>query len=217
MFVDIHIHSPVATIDSVRYHRQLSSDEQFLFSTGVHPWDAHLFDKDEMSMRTSLSQIIAHPNFFMLGEIGLDFSKKDNLHSQIMIFEKQLQFANEYHVGIILIHCVRALNEVLKLAKQTKYNGIFIFHDANFNSIETEQVIKLGHYLSFGKNLFRNHSKASQSIKASWTKHYFFETDDSSHSIIQVYQKACELMNISIHDLQEQVQKNFQNLKKDRA
>ncbi len=210
MLVDIHTHSPSSDHSCIKYSRRPSVDDQYLFSAGVHPWDAHLYkdtDLDEL-----FSPIISHKKFFILGEIGIDLVKKENLELQKVIFKKQLQIANDKDINRVLIHCVKSLNEILKILKESQYLGKVIFHDANFNNIETELIINMGHFLSFGKNLFKENSKAQQTIHSKWLKHYFFETDDSDRSIKEIYLQASSLMGISVNDLTEQTLKNFHRL-----
>lgn len=210
MLVDIHTHSPSKEKICIKYIRNLSTHKDFYFSTGIHPWDAHLFDNTDIEQ--ILNPIISHPNFTMLSDIGIDLVKKDNLDSQRTVFRQQLEYAKKKNLKIILIHSVRAFNEVLKILKETGYDGSIIFHDANFNLTETEQIIKLGYFLSFGKNLFKENSKASQTIHTKWLDHYFFETDESSKSIAEVYQQASSAMDTSVTMLEQRILKNFHKL-----
>jgi len=210
MLVDIHTHSPSSNHICIQYSRQPLINDQYHFSAGIHPWDAHLYQ--DTNLDELFSSIFSHKNFFTLGEIGIDLIKKENLELQKTIFLQQLKLAKESQIKIILIHCVKSLNEILKLLKESQYSGQVIFHDANFNTIETELIINMGHFLSFGNNLFKDNSKAQQTIHSKWIKHYFFETDDSKRNIQDVYQQACSVMGISMNFLEEQTLKNFHRI-----
>lgn len=210
MLVDIHTHFVSPANAFIKYNRLPTINDQYQFSAGIHPWDAHLYL--ESNLNDLFDPIIHHKNFFILGEIGIDLVKKENLESQKVIFLNQLIMAKEKNIKRVLIHCVKSLNQILKLLKESGYSGKLIFHDSNFNSIESEQIIKMGHYLSFGKNLFKEKSKAQQSIHSKWMMNYLFETDDSNRSIDEVYQQASELMGISVSVLADQALKNFHHI-----
>ena len=152
----------------------------------------------------------------MLGEVGLDRACKVNFRKQVDLFEKQLLFANEQQINVLLIHCVRSLNDILSIVKALDYKGRLVFHDSNFSNQEIEQVTAKGYYLSFGDNLFRENSKASKSIANIDSTKLFLESGDGHNSITDVYTKTASLLQLNQRELDSLILKNFQSLFCDR-
>tara|TARA_R110002049_G_scaffold136968_2_gene296844 strand:- start:89 stop:745 length:657 start_codon:yes stop_codon:yes gene_type:complete len=214
MYIDIHTHNPKVSNKSIVSMGHSTAHSKFMFSAGIHPWLASDFIKN--SIEETLTKLVDHKNFFALGEIGIDNSKTESKDLQLDLFEKQIIFAKKKNISLLIVHCVRALNEVLKVIKDNHYQGRIIFHDANFNEQETDRIVNGGHYLSFGKNLFKDRSKAARTITVDRISHYFFETDDSDRTIEEVYSQAATLLKINQDDLERQIEKNFQKLNSER-
>src|SRR5690606_37069133 len=117
-----------------------------------------------------------------------------------------------YKVDVVIIHCVRALNDIFQVLKQSTYKGKLVFHDANFNQQELNQILEQGHYLSLGQNLLKLGSKARQSFSSISIERIFLESDDSEINISDLYQHAAKLLNIKSSSLELQILKNFQHL-----
>ena len=127
---------------------------------GLHPWYI-----DEVNNLVELEQIlrlqieVVKPNF--IGECGLD-KLKPNFELQQQIFELQLKLALEYDLPVI-IHCVRAYNEVLAhLKKYSKLTGVI--HGYNANREIAKQFAKYGFYLGVGSVILNQSSQLVKSI-----------------------------------------------------
>lgn len=84
------------------------------FSLGIHPWDIqHLNISDALE---KLEKLCRHPLFLALGECGLDKSIATPISLQIEVFSAQIALAKRLEKPMI-IHCVRAYNELLHLKK----------------------------------------------------------------------------------------------------
>lgn len=210
MLIDIHTHSPSKSHLSIQSLPLEANASSFYFSSGIHPW---LAEKIEFKNSIpKLLSVISHPQFLILGEMGLDRVCQVNFEKQIELFSQQIHFAKKHSINVLLIHCVRSLNEVLKLVSSCKYQGHLIFHDSNFNQQESLEVIKRGHFLSFGKNFFKANSKAYRGFSNDFLSNCFFETDDADFNIGQVYNRAASLLKLDSEELEEIVLKNFQHL-----
>ncbi len=216
MLIDIHCHhvkniSPTAvlTLDT-----DTKIPEHQYFSFGIHPWLAQTVNLSDVT--TSLLKYIHHPNFLMLGEIGLDRSSAVDFKSQIDLFTAQVKFAKSNKVNTLLIHCVRALSDILKVINETNYQGLLVFHDTNFSSQDLKLVTELGHYVSFGDNLFRACSKATKYLTQVDQSKLLLESGDGKQTITQVYEKAAALLELEVESLERTVLKNFQSLFNDR-
>jgi TatD DNase family protein len=177
--------------------------EKGLFSAGLHPWylNAETVDFQFESLKANVfkASIIA------IGECGLDRVCDTPWELQAQTFIRQINLANEINKPMI-IHCVRAFDEVLSLLKQNNNKQAVIFHGFNKNLVLARRIIEAGHYLSFG-NVLRNKNIQDIFVQLPLNK-LFLETDASEVSIKEQYQLAADLLNISSAELIKQIEKN---------
>ena len=107
-----------------------------------------------------------------IGECGLDRSIKIGFADQILCFRQQVMIANKYCKPLI-IHCVRAYSDLLKLKKEDKSDLPWIIHGYNGNLETTLNLIKHGFYFSVGEQLLRNASK-HEVLRLIPLEHMFF-------------------------------------------
>lgn len=174
---------------------------------GLHPWQINKFDYERFF--PLLKQYLTHPDFFAIGEIGLDKAITVDFNKQIKIFEKQLELATKHHIKRIIIHCVKAHSEILEILKKRNYKNKILIHDF-YGSIETaNQYLRHDCYFSFGHKLFTN-SNAQKVITQLPIEKVFLETDDQlDYTIFDIYQKACNLLNIEYSALEEALYTNY--------
>ncbi|EQC46422.1 hydrolase, TatD family [Bacteriovorax sp. BSW11_IV] len=181
-------------------------------SIGLHPWDAQ-WDQQAPNWH-ELATLLENENVYFLGETGLDYIKKENLSQQELAFHKQIELSQKIKKPI-LIHCVRALSEILSEKTSRKIEGPWVLHDFNGNSQEIQAAMKHGCYISLGKNMMRDNTKVVKALMAIKRDRLFFETDENDYSIEEVYQRYCELSGIGekgLLELCEQVENNFKTL-----
>lgn len=157
------------------------------------------------------SNLSNHKHCIAIGECGLDKRKKETLPLQIELFLFQATLAQQLKKPLI-IHNVGYGYTLLELLKQIKFSQKFIFHGYNQSTDLAVKIIKANGYFSFGKAIFKENSNAQQMLKTLPCTHIFLETDDSDCKIEDIYQKAAEILNISLEDLQENSLKNFNTL-----
>jgi TatD DNase family protein len=178
------------------------------YSVGLHPWHvkASSLEEDISKVRDSAKskQVVA------IGETGLDKTIKVPMELQQEAFSAQIEIAVEYNKPVI-IHCVRAYNEILSSKLLSKHNAPWIVHWFNASFEMGEQLIRKNFYLSFGHMLFNSKSKAYNAFQKVPDSHIFFETDDAGYTIDEVYRQAALLKNIKISKLERQIILNFTN------
>jgi TatD DNase family protein len=177
--------------------------EDCWFSFGIHPWEAN--SNIDFSM---FHEILKHQNCLATGEIGLDRLKGKDLSKQLEIFTKQIELSEELQLPVI-IHCVKAWNE-LKILKR-KLNPIqpWIFH--GFSKVNIlDEVLSEGFYVSFGEAILKNRKLLDSASKTPNEK-VFLETDDSEVPIEMVYLEFAIAKQITLQELKE-IQ--FSNLKR---
>ena len=176
-----------------------------LFSIGLHPQDIteNFEEKLEHIMKLSLQE-----NCVAIGECGLDGLIEIDEKLQEIVFEKQILWANQIKKPII-IHCVRRFSELLKFKKMAKTP--MIIHGFNKKENIAIEMLDHGFYLSFGKATMQNVS-LQQIVKKIPLEKMFLETDDSDFEIADLYNLVLELKDISLENLQIQMNQNFNTI-----
>lgn len=191
MKVNIHTHHP-------------KSGERTISTLGIHPYDAEGVTTDSIFAieRTALE-------YDAIGEIGLDYSANINKEAQILLFKAQLEVARHLNKGVV-IHCVKAFEEVMNIL--SRYNLPFvIFHGFIGSPEQALRAAARGYYLSFGHRTFRS-PKSIEALKVTPANLLFFETDDSTINIEQIYRQVSEVLGIPVPMLERVTNENFERI-----
>jgi len=206
-FVNIHTHKATGRhIELVNTDNFSSAPEDEFVSAGLHPW--MIGQSDHLHTMQTLEQWCKQNLIAAIGEIGLDRCIKTSIDEQKIVFEQQLEIAEHYSMPVI-IHCVRAYSDFMQILKQ-KPKVPFVFHGFNGNGTTAKQLIANKAFLSFGEALLK-----SNNLQTVFTEIpndcIFLETDTKQTDIIELYQFAASLKNISTDELKNII---FNNLKK---
>ena len=181
------------------------------YSTGIHPWriqhqpiDSGLLDLLRMSItRKTLA----------IGEIGLDFHSARTVQErqrQREGLQYQLQEAAEHRLPVI-IHCVKAWEELLALLKDFTKIPI-ILHGFIGSPQLAERLLTAGFYLSFGARAFRS-PKTMLAMKITPPDRLFLETDTVSEpTLTTLYEQAAGTLRQTPDSLREAIFTNYQHL-----
>lgn len=183
------------------------------FTTGIHPWDI----TETLDVENQLNkqrQKFREKNCLGFGECGLDRSIETDFSLQEHFFKKQLQLASELKSPFIVIHSVKANEEVYKEVNNCGYQGFIVFHDYNGSPEQTQKFLQSDqYYFSYGKKLFQKHTKAFKSLDFIPLERLFFETDDSELSIDECYKEYVNVfINIDLDTLVYTINSNFKRL-----
>ncbi|KAA0199138.1 hypothetical protein HAZT_HAZT008111, partial [Hyalella azteca] len=98
------------------WYKRLLQDDQVWGAFGCHPHFSNHFREHEMH---HLKQALAHPKVVALGEIGLDYSHKNNVDVEVQqaALKMQLAIAVELKKPLV-IHCRDAHDDTLQILKQ---------------------------------------------------------------------------------------------------
>ena len=155
-------HSAVAATSSHDWsklvtYRQINPKAKIGF--GIHPWNIERdlpVDKLEAQLRAQIEQ--QQPDF--IGETGLDMLK-GNLNLQLEYLKIHLQLAQDFNLPIIL-HCVRAHNQLLELlGKFPKLRGMIHAYNANFET--AKQYRRKNMQLGIGSIILTSNSQLTKS------------------------------------------------------
>lgn len=209
-YIDIHTHQQHRDDDILsicNLHHDFERVAQLTAcSIGVHPW--HIHDDGQDQIKT-LSAWGKHEAVLAIGECGLDKICKTDFDTQKTVFMQHIQLANAVQKPLI-IHCVRAYDEVIALLRHAHVP--VIFHGFQKSPELAQTLLHHGFYLSFGAALTENKKNAIESVARIPADRLFLETDDGSTNIRTIYQHAADLRNITSHILGDQIRHNFKTV-----
>ena len=110
----------------------------------------------------------------------------------------------------IIIHCVRASNELVELKKEIKPTQHWIWHGFNKASI-LQQTLENEIIPSFGEAILNNESLRNELANLE-SRQFLLETDTSTLSIETIYKTVTEIRNQSINSLQIEQITNFERI-----
>ena len=217
-YIDIHTHKSRYEKDTVTV-QNIFPGEGFaaftgrnFYSVGLHPW--HIASKTENNEALRLlEEALEFDHVIFVGEAGLDKLSDTDFAEQQRVFEAQAFMSEEFQYPLI-IHCVKAYNEILELRKRMKPVLPWILHGYNGSIELTKQLLEAGFLFSFGEILFRENAKAIESFRFLPLEKLFFETDESEEMVEKFYERGAALKDISLQTLKEAIWKNFNRIEK---
>lgn len=202
-FPDVHTHfltgNPYAILNA-------NSSINSFHSRGIHPW----FVNKNIPLE-KLESDLQHPKCIALGEIGLDKICGTDFELQRKLFIQQIELSEKYNLPVI-IHCVRASNELVELKKEIKPTQHWIWHGFNKASI-LQQTLENEIIPSFGEAILHNESLQKELVNLE-SSQFLLETDTSTLSIKTIYKTVAEVRNQSTESLQKEQIGNFYNILK---
>ena len=160
---------------------------------------------------TGLITLLKENKIVAIGETGLDRLHADTYELQLEVFEQHILLSEEYKKPLI-IHCVKAIPDVLRLHKKHQPQQTWIIHGFNGNTDEIRQLTQRGICLSVGESIFYPNRKITKHLSSIPLEYLFLETDTSEKTIQQIYAKAAELLNLPLERLKQQIFSNFARL-----
>ena len=161
---------------------------------------------------TNLISLAKSSQVIAIGECGLDRNIALPMELQISIFQKQIEIAETLQKPLV-IHCVRAFDEIITLKKNTQASTPWIIHGFNKKLEVFQQLIQHNFYFSFGAAILSDRSPTTQAIEIAPNDRFLLETDDRSDiTIEQIYSRAAALRQTSIETLQTQLAETYHQL-----
>lgn len=212
-YIDFHRHSAVVNhqttvLCNLATHNFESVElpKRGFYSAGLHPW--FIGTNWELDFAAIEVMVKNNKSIVAIGECGLDKKCKTNFELQEEVVRAHFQLAEVFQRPLI-IHCVRAYNEILQLKQQTKFNMPIAIHNFCGPAELAVQLVKQGFYLSFGMQFMNIKSRARKAFQVVPIDRVFMETDDAAFSIEEIYQEAIKHKNISLLDFSRQMVRNF--------
>ena len=184
-YFDLHAHHPCFGILNIEYPHTTFTDS---FSIGVHPW--YLTNDNKIAYVRYVTENIQNPGCRAVGECGLDKLCDTDFSLQKEAFEEMIKLSEQYNKPLI-IHCVKAYNEIIQLHKISKPTQPWIIHGFRGKPQLALSLTQQGIYLSFGENY------NEQSLAVTPNEYIFIETDESNIFIGELYKKAARIKHLS--------------------
>ena len=205
-FFNIHTHSLVHPESEILAQSPdlFPSDKLPVYtSIGIHPW--FLTEENAESQWKALQKQVSHPSVLAIGEGGLDKLKGPDMELQVKILKQQVALSEEKSLPLI-IHCVKAFNELIQLKKELRPHQPWIIHGFRGKEALAIDCIRHGLYLSYGEHFQENALKATPQEKL------FIETDESEIPVQEIYQSIALVHGIGLQELMESVKKNVKEV-----
>jgi TatD DNase family protein len=211
MLIDIHTHLPVnnnISIKNIVAGKEIlpNLDSRQSFSIGIHPWFLDTFNGN----RQLIEDFSHHKSIKAIGECGFDKNSGFPIELQTEIFKWHIDIAEKVNKPLI-IHCVKAFNELINLKNKYKSTIPWILHGFNAPENIIHQCIRSGFCFSLGHQLFNSKTHIYKLAGILPRTHIFFETDESAIPIGDIYAQYSFLTGIPEKDLQQLIYTNFMN------
>lgn len=215
-YIDFHTHPFQKETDTIIVQNMFPGDGfaafsgRNFYSVGLHPW--HIKSHDENNeLLVMVEDALEFDHVILIGECGLDKKCNTNFEEQKRVFEAQAFMAEEFQKPLV-IHCVKAHQEILELHKKMHPEMPWVMHGYNGSLEITKDLEKRGMLFSFGNNLFNENSKAVESFKYLDLDKIFLETDEFDEEVDKIYERAAALKEISKEHLKKSIWLNFNRI-----
>ena len=211
-YIDIHVHgglpaSGIFILESLMAHEgKLPVDVSGIaYTYGIHPW--FLNEENHKQLINSVENTVIQPEIIAIGEAGFDRLRGPSPELQRTAFEEQI-IISEKILKPVVIHCVRAWDELLAVYKKIKPKMPWLIHGFRGNVELASQLLTKGFYLSFWFDfILRPESK--ELLKQLPADRIFLETDGADVDIKSIYNKVATDLDLSVDELKSIILKNF--------
>lgn len=166
-------HSVVNIDPSVFRQRELGLRRGYLYSVGIHPWNAL---RASMSDIRAVKALAVDPRVVAIGETGLDSihagCQKD-MEAQTELLDYHI-FLSEYLCKPLLLHIVRRYPDIIRLKNRLRSVQPWVIHGFRGKPELADELVRAGFYLSYGERF------NPASVAVTPPDRLLVETDESS-------------------------------------
>lgn len=211
-FIDIHTHDAqhregVFSVDVLMAHENRLPEKipGILFTYGIHPWHLNAGNHDQLM--ASLMKNAENPLVIAVGEAGFDRIKGPDMELQRRTFREQAAVSEERGKPLV-VHCVRAWDELLAEHKRIKPQMPWLVHGFRGKKDLAKQLVSKGMYISFWFDYILK-PDSSDLVRSVPKERIFLETDGADVDIRDIYNKVSADLGISVYELKERIRNNF--------
>lgn len=211
-YIDIHTHGAqqaegIYSIETLMAHEQRLPEgiPGLAYTYGIHPW--HLNEANYKYLLARVVKMIPNPLIIAVGEAGFDKIKGPSAEMQRRALEAQV-YISEDHGKPLVIHCVRAWEELLSVHKKLKPNMPWLVHGFRGKRELALQLISRNMYLSFWFD-FIVRPESSGLVRSLPRERIFLESDGAGVDIRDLYKKVAADLELEQAELKDQILRNF--------
>lgn len=212
-YIDLHTHRnypirarAVLSVKNVALNHSETITEADC-SIGLHPW---YIDEDTEHELRLMANELKRIQVLAIGECGLDKNIPIPFSDQKSVFDRQVQLA-QTHQKPLIIHCVRAFQEIVDSLKRMKFEGAAVFHGYRKNWILAKWLIDRGYYLSIGVHCLNG--SQDELLKNIPLAHLFLETDmDVTVEITALYRYVAQVRSLELEEVKAILYRNYRNV-----
>src|SRR5664279_2072716 len=211
-YIDIHVHGGkpapgIFILESLMAHEDKLPEDKpgVLYTYGIHPW--FLSEENEKQFISSVENVVTLPGVIAIGEAGFDRMRGPSIDLQRTVFEKQVIISEKLNMPVV-VHCVRAWEELLSVKKKLKPKMPWLVHGFRGNVELASQLLSKGMYLSFWFD-FVLMPESGKLLKQLPTDRIFLETDGADVDIRTIYNKVAKDLDVTVDGLKLIILKNF--------
>lgn len=172
-------------------------------SAGIHP--CSLTETNIPEQWEKLMATLQDERVVAVGEAGLDKRACLPFDRQCSLFRQVIALADERNLPL-LIHVVKASDEIIRLKKALRPRNPWIIHGFRGRRELAQAYLRQGIYLSYGEKY------QEASLCATPLDSLFIETDESGTEVRELYKRMAKILSISDETLQEKIRQNVDRL-----
>jgi TatD DNase family protein len=211
-YIDIHVHdgTPAAgnfILETLMAHENKVpvSVPGVAYTYGIHPW--FLNEDNYKQLLLSVEKALISPEIIAIGEAGFDRLRGPSPELQRKVFEEQIHISESIGKPVV-IHCVRAWDELLAVHKKVKPKMPWLIHGFRGNSELADQLLAKGMFLSFWFD-FVLRPESADLLRHLPVDRIFLETDGAEVDIRSIYNKVANDLSLSLDELKSIILNNF--------
>jgi TatD DNase family protein len=213
-YIDIHTHGAVGSggifsVETLMAHEGRTPEDQsgIAYIFGIHPW--YLNEINHEQLLADVMKSAGNPLVIAIGEAGFDKIKGPEIALQQKTFGEQVCISEE-NCKPVVIHCVRAWEELLQEHKKFRPKMPWLVHGFRGKPELGLQLISKGMYLSFWFDFIMK-PESAQLIRRLPADRIFLETDGAEVDIRDIYNKVSADLGITVDKLKKQILNNFRD------
>ncbi len=211
-YIDIHVHGGkvapgIFILETLMAHegRYPEKTDGAAFTFGIHPW--YLTKENYSEHLRLVEKITPDSEVIAIGEAGFDKLRGPSTALQSEVFERQVRISESLKKPLI-IHCVRAWDEILAAHKKLKPLMPWMIHGFRGKLRQAEQLLSKGLWISVWFEYALRPESASLFSSISRDR-IFLETDGADADIRDIYKKVAGDMSIPVEELKSLLHSNY--------
>lgn len=203
MIKDIHTHRIDAREAVISVNPwEFAPVDGLYYSVGIHPWQVGRATDADFDR---LAECARSDNVLMIGECGIDKLRGGDLPMQMSVLERHIALSEQVCKPLVL-HCVRASNELCRLRRQLRPSMPWIVHGFRGNARVASQLLDAGFYLSYGERF------NPEALAITPADRLLAETDESLLPIDEIHRRLAAIRQVTVVELVAGISHVLRNL-----